>query len=216
MIKSSHTFTIKGLNHTASVVENLAESEGYNKDEGICYVERITETSRRRLYATAPRLNTTNTQYEFSILETLEDLTVPELIKQGAATPTFYVRNELTRQLLNAPTGGESQSEFLGKNLVRGLCERFYEDIKHDVIPYFFNPNTGRFEDIQPLVFRLESTEDSITVSILDSAVLENVQVSLDGEMWQSELTFTGLTSNTYTIHVKERDEIVLKEDISI
>lgn len=217
MIKSNHTFTIKSINHTATVVESLEDNEGYKQAEGIVFVERITATSRRRLFATAPRLNTTNTQYEFSILETLEDLTVPELIKQGAATPTFYVRKDLTKLLLNSPTGGESQSEFLGKNLVRGLCERFYEDIKHDIIPYLFNVNTGLFEDIQPLVFTLTTTTDSVTINVLDSAVLANVETSIDGGVtWSSDLAYSPLSIGNYTMLVKERGEIILSQDFTI
>lgn len=217
MVKSNHTFTLKGLAHTSTVVESLGDGEGYDPTEGIVFVERITETSRKRLFATAPRLNTTNTQYEYSILETLEDLTVPELIKQGASTPTFYVRKDLTRLLLNSPTGGESQSEFLGKNLVRGLCERFYEDIKHDIMPYLFNVNTGLFEDIQPLVFTLTTTTDSVTVNILDSAVLANVETSIDGGVtWSSDLAYSALASGDYTILVKEREEIILSQDFTI
>lgn len=217
MVKSEHIFNLKGLPHTSTVVESLGDGEGYNPNEGIVFVERITATSRRRLFATAPRLNTTNTQYEYSILETLEDLTVPELIKQGASTPTFYVRKDLTRTLLNSPTGGESQSEFLGKNLVRGLCERFYPEILHDIIPYLFNVNTGLFEDIQPLVFTLTTSADSVTVNVLDSAVLANVQTSIDGGVtWSSDLSYSPLASGDYTMLVKERENIILSQDFKI
>lgn len=217
MIQTQHNFNLKGLPHTANVVESLEGSDSFNLDDGICYVERITETSRQRLAAFDPRLRTTNTQYEYSILETVEDLTVPFMVKKNAATPTFYVRKDLTIALLNAPTGGESQAEFLGKMLVRGLCERFYDEFKHDIVPYYFSSETLQFVSIQPLTFTLSTGADSVTVNVVDSENIANIKTSIDGGVtWSTDLAYNGLSTGDYTILVKEREEVILKEEFSI
>lgn len=216
-IRSEFTFNIKGILHKSNVVENMNGSP-FNVVDSICYVERITNNSRKRLTASYPKLNENITNYEYNILQTVEDLSVypAELIKERDFFKKFTVRQELTMQLLDAPTGGESSVEFLSKSMARGLAESFYTDIEHDIIMYMFNPNTGLFEDIQPLVFTLDSTSNSITVNILDSEVLANVEVSLDGVLWQSELTFDTLSTGEYTVYVKEREEIVLTQKITI
>ncbi len=216
-IRTDFTFNIKGIPHTSNAIEKLNGSP-IDVTKGICYVERITPANRRRFTASYPKLDESATQYEYNILLTLEDLSITPAIldKERDFFKKDKVSQDLTIALLDAPTGVESSIEFISKSLCRGLAEAFYSDIKHDIVMYFFNHSTGLFEDIQPLIFTLSNSSNSITIDVLDSEVLANVQISLNGVTWQNELTFNGLSAGNYTVYVKEREEVILTQNITI
>lgn len=93
----------------------------------------------------------------------------------------------------------------VGQYLDRGSVNVVLEDIFNEQV-YPFNV-TDNYNTMQPIIYDLSVLDDTLTVTLVNYDNTKTIVYSLDATNFQSENTFTGLTTGLYTVYVKTLEE---------
>lgn len=213
MIYEEHNFTLKGATWKAFTAIQKDNPGAIETSKGLCYLEKIGDEFRTRYWVSTYR-PTMQGSFHIQIQKDVEDLTVPKMLIQGEALPTFSVRPELGQQLFNLPTGANSYVEQAGKFLIRSLCETAIGDsIKHDIVPYILDMQTFDFNPVQPHVFSVETREGGFDVTTHDTN--GQAEYSIDGENWQVETVFN-VGAGEHTLYAKDESGNIVTQEVSV
>lgn len=219
MIYEKHDIQLRGTEWSCYTPTSKNQSGKMPADKGYAYIERITQESIQRYFVTQYRQNMQGIVI-ISIQENFEILNPPSRPVNGKPLPEFTIKERLFTTLFNLPTGTTGRGEHDGKFLIRALAE-VAARVNHSVIPFDFNPATLTFSPIQPLVFTLSNTDLVIDTHVLDAENIQNVECRLmqaETEIlpWQSVQPLLAPSTGTYTVEVKERESIILSQNITI
>lgn len=212
---TEHNFNI--FSNSWKVLYNTSFSNDEDMVKGLYHVgiQNTSNNLTERFFVVGYRFGSSFNQYFVEVHRSLYDESKNRFIIIDEYVDNFNVEASLLKTLANSLLSNNAEFEESAKMLSRIISEFAAGDtIKHDVIPFDQNAD---MTPIQPLIFSLSNTADSVTVTPHNFEVEANIQTSIDeGNTWSSDLTYNGLVSGEYTILVTERPSIILQQKFTI
>lgn len=215
MILKEHTFNI--FNNAWKVLYNTDFAEEQDLVSGLCHVgiENTSNDLTERFFVVGYRFGCGFSQYFVEVHKNVYDESKKRYVILDEFVTLFNVKASLLKNLANQLLSNNAEFEENAKMLSRIISEiAAGKTVKHDIIPF---DQDADMTPIQPLIFTLETTNDSVAITVENAENSSNVETSIDGgSTWGNQLSYGSLAAQDYTILVKERESIVLSQKFTI